>query len=91
MFGEPCYFSFASENSTGAALSVISTMTARSTWSSPPSVGYASSSDKRVHCGLGADRRIREIELRWPSGKVQVLKDVVVDQVLKVIEELGLR
>ena len=51
------------------------------------SVGYASSSDKRVHFGLGADRRIREIELRWPSGKVQVLKDVAVDQVLKVVEE----
>ena len=51
------------------------------------SVGYASSSDKRVQFGLGADRRIREIELRWPSGKVQVLKDIAVDQVLKVVEE----
>jgi hypothetical protein len=36
---------------------------------------------------LGVDRRIREIELRWPSGKVQVLKDVAADQVLKVVEE----
>jgi enediyne biosynthesis protein E4 len=51
------------------------------------SVGYVSSSDKRVHFGLGADRRIREIELRWPSGKVQVLKDVAADQILKIREE----
>jgi enediyne biosynthesis protein E4 len=51
------------------------------------SVGYLSSSDKRVHFGLGADRRIREIELRWPSGKVQVVRDVAADQVLKVREE----
>jgi len=51
------------------------------------SVGYASSSDKRVHFGLGTDRRIREIELRWPSGKTQVLKDVAVDQILKVTEK----
>ena len=32
---------------------------------------YASSSDKRVHFGLGADKSIREIELRWPSGTIQ--------------------
>jgi hypothetical protein len=51
------------------------------------SVGYASSSDKRAHFGLGADRRIREIELRWPSGKVQVVRDVAADQILKVREE----
>ena len=48
--------------------------------------GYASSSDRRVHFGLGADSRIREIELRWPSGKVQVLRDVSAGQILKVTE-----
>jgi hypothetical protein len=48
--------------------------------------GYASSSDKRVHFGLGGDKRIREIELRWPSGKVQVLQDIAADQILKVAE-----
>ena len=51
------------------------------------SVGYVSSSDKRVHFGLSADRHIREIELRWPSGKVQVVKDVAADQILKIREE----
>jgi hypothetical protein len=47
---------------------------------------YASSSDKRVHFGLGSDTRIKEIELRWPSRKVQVLHDVKADQILKVAE-----
>jgi hypothetical protein len=51
------------------------------------SVGYASSSDKRVHFGLGAANRIREIELRWPSGTVQTLRDVAADQVLRVTEK----
>jgi len=51
------------------------------------SVGYASSSDKRVHFGLGASARIREIELHWPSGATQTLKDIAADQVLKVIEK----
>ena len=50
------------------------------------SVGYVSSSDKRVHFGLGSDSRVREIELRWPSGQRQVLKDVPADQVLRVVE-----
>jgi hypothetical protein len=49
-------------------------------------VGYASASEKRVHFGLGADRSAREIEVRWPSGRRQVLRDVPADQVLEVKE-----
>lgn len=47
---------------------------------------YASSSDKRVHFGLGHDKVVKEIELRWPSGTVQVLHNVKADQILKVTE-----
>ncbi len=47
---------------------------------------YLSASDKRVHFGLGNDRRIREIEIRWPSGAVQRLKDVAANQILTVKE-----
>jgi hypothetical protein len=49
-------------------------------------VGYASSSDKRVYFGLGADRTAREIEIRWPSGVRQVLRNVPADRVLAVDE-----
>ncbi len=49
-------------------------------------VGYASSSDPRVHFGLGSNSKISEIEIRWPSGIRQVLKDVATDQVLSVKE-----
>jgi enediyne biosynthesis protein E4 len=48
---------------------------------------YASSSDPRVHFGLGADALIKEIELKWPSGTVQVLRNVKADQILTVTEE----
>ena len=48
---------------------------------------YASSSDPRVHFGLGTDTTIKEIELKWPSGTVQVLRNVKADQILKIIEE----
>jgi hypothetical protein len=50
------------------------------------SVGFMSSSDKRVHFGLGEETKIASIEIRWPSGIQQVLKDVAADRFLKVDE-----
>ena len=44
------------------------------------SVGYSSSSDSRVHFGLGASAVVREIEILWPSGTRQELHDVQGDQ-----------
>ncbi len=49
-------------------------------------VGYASSSDARVHFGLGDASRASRIEIRWPSGAVQELRDVPGGQVLTVTE-----
>jgi hypothetical protein len=50
------------------------------------SVGYASSSDGPVHFGLGGDRTVDVIEIRWPSGIIQTLRNIPADQVLKVTE-----
>jgi enediyne biosynthesis protein E4 len=49
-------------------------------------VGYASSSHFGVHFGLGKVEKIANIDIRWPSGIVQVLKDVKANQVLRVRE-----
>ena len=48
--------------------------------------GYASSSAGPVHFGLGDARVAEEIEIRWPSGTVQTLKNVAGDQVVRVKE-----
>ncbi len=50
------------------------------------SVGFMSSSDKRLHFGLGGDSAARSLEIRWPSGKTQTLENVKADQVLRVEE-----
>jgi hypothetical protein len=50
------------------------------------SVGYASSSDSRVHFGLGANAAVKEIQITWPSGIRQVLRDVAADRVVAVVE-----
>jgi len=48
--------------------------------------GYASSSAGPIHFGLGAEKMVDEIEIRWPSGITQVLKHVTADQILRVVE-----
>lgn len=37
------------------------------------SVGFMSSSDRRLHFGLGADTAIEKLEIRWPSGQTQTI------------------
>jgi hypothetical protein len=49
-------------------------------------VGYASSSHFGTHFGLGRTSLVSKIEIHWPSGIVQVLRDVSVNQILNVHE-----
>ena len=42
-----------------------------------------------AHFGLGAATKVETVEIRWPSGLLQTLKDIEVDQVLTVIEPAG--
>jgi hypothetical protein len=46
---------------------------------------YLSSSDKRVHFGLGSEKTA-SVEIRWPSGIHQTIKNVAPDQILRVDE-----
>ena len=48
--------------------------------------GYASSSAGPVHFGLGSASMVDEIDIRWPSGTVQVLKNVAANQTLAITE-----
>lgn len=47
---------------------------------------YLSSSDKRLHFGLGEDAVAQFIEIQWPSGIRQTLQNVRGDQVLSIEE-----
>jgi hypothetical protein len=50
---------------------------------------YLSASDKRVHFGLGKEASAQRIEVRWPSGIHQTIKDVRADQILQIDEPAG--
>jgi len=71
----------------GAQLHVV-TEDGQSQWNEvTTALGYASSSDSRVHFGLGQNRRVREVEIRWPSGIRQILRDLDDDRIVNVREQ----
>ncbi len=47
---------------------------------------YQSANDVRLHVGVGTAKTIPQIEILWPSGIRQILKDVPVNQILTVKE-----
>jgi hypothetical protein len=49
---------------------------------------YYSASDLRIHFGLGEAKKVDLVEIRWPSGAVDSLKDLDVNR-LYVIQEGG--
>ena len=51
-----------------------------------PAGSYLSSSDKRMHFGLGKDTVVKLIEITWPNGKMQKMTDVKADQILTIKE-----
>ena len=52
--------------------------------------GYLSNSDPRVHIGLGKQKLIRELEIKWPDGKREVYKNIEPDQYLIIKKGQGI-
>jgi len=48
--------------------------------------GYISQNDLRIHFGLGEKTSIDLIEIRWPSGTVDQLRNIAADQFISVQE-----
>jgi len=48
--------------------------------------GYLSQNDPRLHFGLSKNNSVDSIEIKWPSGKFQVLKNLKANQILNVTE-----
>jgi hypothetical protein len=49
---------------------------------------YLSQNDLRLHFGLGAAEKMDRIEIEWPSGIPQTLRDVPADRVVQIVEKL---
>jgi hypothetical protein len=52
--------------------------------------GYFSQSDLRVHFGLGKAQKVDVLEIRWPSGQVDTVKDIAINQFVTIKEGVGI-
>ena len=51
---------------------------------------YLSQNDLRVHFGLAEATKIDQLEIHWPSGAVDVIKDLPADKFYSVLEGKGM-
>jgi hypothetical protein len=51
---------------------------------------YLSQNDLRVHFGLGSATKIDSLEIKWPSGTTDTVKDLTADKFYAVLEGKGL-
>ena len=51
---------------------------------------YLSSNDLRLHFGLGSDSIMKKVDIQWPSGLRQELKNVSADAIYTIVEGKGI-
>jgi enediyne biosynthesis protein E4 len=52
---------------------------------------YLASHDPREILGLGQAAKVDSLEIKWPSGKIDKLTGVTVNQYIKIVEGEGLK
>jgi enediyne biosynthesis protein E4 len=52
---------------------------------------YLSQNDPRLHFGLGTEAKMDEVEIKWPSGKLEALRDVPADFIYTITEGEGIK
>ncbi len=50
---------------------------------------YLSQHDPRIHFGLGEHTKVDLLEIRWPDGASQVMKDISADVMITITQEVG--
>jgi hypothetical protein len=77
----------AASNSFGLGATVRATIEGRTIVREISNVAsYLSSSDTRLHLGLGSAKQIQRVEILWPSGRKQVLDAVTANQIATIRE-----
>jgi hypothetical protein len=54
-----------------------------------PASSYLSSSDPRLHFGVGQDTQLVSVSIRWPSGRRETLKNLSADHIWRIDEGKG--
>ena len=53
-------------------------------------MSYMSANDPRIHFGLGKRTKIASLEITWPSGQVERLTNVPINQIITIKEGAGI-
>lgn len=69
----------------GCRIKIITGETVQTT-QKKSTTGYLSQNDSRIHFGLADADLIDKIEIKWPSGKYQVLEEIGVNQIIEIKE-----
>lgn len=48
--------------------------------------GFAAQNQRRLHFGLGKTSQIEKVQIRWPSGTIQIIQNPAVDEIHEVKE-----
>ena len=51
---------------------------------------YASSSDQRLHFGLGSAAKIDKVEVFWPDGAKEEVRIPAIDRIVTLVEGKGM-
>ncbi|MSV30661.1 MAG: CRTAC1 family protein, partial [Bryobacterales bacterium] len=80
-----CVGTKSNRSAIGARVTCVTVDGVRQTQEVRSGGGYLSQSDLRLHFGLALSQRA-DIEVRWPSGRAQVVKQAASNQVLRIVE-----
>lgn len=50
---------------------------------------YYSHNELRLHFGMGTSQKAAQIEVRWPNGQTEIVKDIAVNQTVRIKEGSG--
>ena len=53
--------------------------------------GYLSSNDPRLHIGLGKNKKIDLLEIKWSDGEVETYKNIDADRYITIIQGAGIQ
>jgi hypothetical protein len=52
---------------------------------------YLSTNDPRLHFGLAGDSVMDKVEIRWPNGGVETLRNIPADAIYTIVEGQGIK
>jgi hypothetical protein len=52
---------------------------------------YLSQNDLRLHFGLGATAKINSVQVRWPNGQTEELRNLAADKIYTIVEGQGIK